>query len=373
MKRIIRQSLLLAAGILAFLPATSCQKDDPVDPDKNGVKEDGMKVDGAIVVCNGAAYLSIPGSVTTYNFADKTVTLNAFAEANARSLGVSANSATVYGDYLYIVSTEENTIEITEKGTLKSVATIRTEEMFGTDKGHNPRRAVGHDGKIYFTTFSGYVCVYDCESGKAESSISCGSYPEGLAFDSNGNLWVANSGYGMGVDPSVAKINPSTGDVTQITSDEIHNPDTILIFGSRVFLLDSGYYDTATWNQNDAALYEITGGDTLAKIHDATMAAAGSDMIFLCNAPFHTPVLTPQYFIFSLSDNTVKPLDISVDSPAFIGVNKVNNDLFIGSYTIDEATHYANYGSNGYVRVFNGETKLYDFECGVGPTAITFN
>lgn len=371
MKKCKLETILLSLFSLILAAACgSCSDNNEPNPRRISVN-----VHGAIVVGCGSTYSAIPGSVTLYDYATSTTTLNAFSRVNDRTLGVSANYAMVDGDYVYIVSSDENTVEVAHKNTLVSVKTVSTETLFGADKGALPRRALAHDGVIYVTTFSGYVCAFDATTYEAKGTYAIGSYPEGMCVDAQGNMYVACSDYGNGIDPSIAVLNLADGSVEQIRDAKIQNPESIFIMDGRVFYLDGGHYESPSpdiLDQYDAALYEIKADKSVVKIQDATKAAASDDIIFICNAPFHTPVLTPSYYIFTPSTGEVEMLDISVDSPAFVGVNAQNN-LFVGSYTIDPATQYANYSDNGYVRVFDKNRTLYQFECGVGPVAITFN
>lgn len=333
---------------------------------------------GAYVVCSGNFQNQIPGSVTSFDFANSEATLNAFQSANDRVIGTSVDDAFVYGDKLFIVSTEENTIEVCDPFTLLSIKQIKTTDGFGT-KGNKPRRVAGYGDKIYVTTYgddaSGYVISYNTADYSTADSFTAGSYPEGLVILPDGKMYVANSDYGNGINPSVSVLNAAAPAEagTKITGDEIKNPFDLYYAGGKTYLLDRGSYD-ASWNQTGASLYEISG-TTLTKKADATMAAAGADKIFICNAPFHTPVLEPTYYLFDATTGELTQLsDVKVDSPAAVGVDPTTGELFLASYKADPVTGYANYTGNGYVARYTLTGKYTSqFTCGVGPMAISFN
>lgn len=74
----------------------------------------------------------------------------------------------------------------------------------GTDKGKQPRRLAAGGAYVYLSTFDGYVAAIDTTEYTAAKIYQVGSYPEGMACD-NGNLYVANSDYGQGINPSISK------------------------------------------------------------------------------------------------------------------------------------------------------------------------
>ncbi len=364
----------LATLSLGLLSLVSCSNDEPA----NGAVQP-VQTTGAFVVCDGFLSTGIPGSITSYDFSTGTATLNAFSKVNGRHLGSSAEEAIVAGDYLFIVSTNENTVEIADKNTLKSIQAINMIATFGDDKGDKPRSLLVKDDKLFISTFSGFVCSYDYKNLKPLNTYKAGSYPEGMAFF-NGKLFVANSGYGMGLNPSLSVIDITSGDSYEITDENIRNPKSLYVVQNKLFLLDGGEYD-ASWNQTETNLYSVEPSAdnknvNLSKICSATYAAASNKIIAVINAPWHTPVVRPTYGFYDVASGTFSILDITVDSPAFIGIDPMSEDIFLGSYKADPATGYAAYGENGYVNIYSASknyTVAGSFTCGVGPRSITFN
>lgn len=325
------------------------------------------------VICNGQMTNQIPGSITSYNIADNESTPGAFAKANGRHIGSSVESALVVYDKIYFISTNENTVEVADATTLKSEMTLKTTSMFG-EKGDKPRYAAYWNGNLYITTYAGYVCTYNTLNNTPGRVYQAGSYPEGISI-SDGELWVANSDYGNGQNPSISHINITTGITETIKAPEIKNPYKIIASSDMVWVLDRGSYDSS-WNQTGAALYSYDlRSKRWNKITDATMMSdpAGSYVV-VCNAPFHTPPVTPTYALVDLVQQTVTTLpNVKVDSPAFLGIDAVNMHIYVGSYTTNPETGYANYNSDGYVNRYTSDGKyLSRFTCGVGPMDIVF-
>ena len=67
---------------------------------------------GAYVICGGNQSSNINSSVTYVDYATKTAAQNQFRAKNGRQLGLTANDAVVYGSKMYVVVTEEQTIEV---------------------------------------------------------------------------------------------------------------------------------------------------------------------------------------------------------------------------------------------------------------------
>ena len=189
----------------------------------------------------------ISGSITSIDYSTQTAAQKVFQAANGRNLGTTPNDALIYGDKMYIVVTGENTVEVVNKNTMVSVGTIKTTEVMGADKGETPRRLAAGNGKIYVSTFKGYVAAIDTASLNLDKIYQAGSYPEGIAIDGN-MLYVANSSYGNGQNPSISYINLTDGSVTNLTDPLITNPVGISVIDGTLYVMDSGLYDS-NYNQ----------------------------------------------------------------------------------------------------------------------------
>lgn len=386
MKKLLSMFAIAMAGVSLF---TACDDDDDTyTPTAVNVSE------GVFVVCSGNMSNSIDGSLTYINTTSGTATQSAFKNANGRSLGLTANDALVYGSKLYIVVTNENTVEVVDRTTLKSVQQIKTTELMGAEKGLNPRHLVAYNGKIYLSTYGtepgypadgsikGYVAAIDT-TNYAATTYQVGAYPEGMAV-SDGKLYVACSSYGTGTAPSIAAVDLTTGTVTDFTDPLITNPIQIEAVYGALYILDSGLYD-ANWNQSGQGVRKLENG-TVTKIADATMMAVSQKtiartsvvypVIYMVNNPYTYPSTPVTYSVYSIgSGETATFIDGSdIFSPNAINVDPVTGNVYILSYNKNPDTGYAGYSLPGYVNEYSSfGTFIKKYDTGVGPTAITFN
>ena len=363
---------MAAIAAISIPMLTSCSDDDNENPVPPCIETE--ITEGVFLVNSGNSGNQIPGSLT-YISKDGGSTLNAFATANGRVLGNTPNDVIVYGSKLYIAVTGENTLEVVDKTTLKSIKQISTTELMGEDKGKSPRRLLSDGGHVYLSTFDGYVAAIDTTNFAATDIYQAVSYPEGMAI-ADGVLYVANSDYGQCINPSISRISLTDGSVEEKKDELINNPTSLAALGSGLYVLDYGSYDAA-WNQVGAGVYRLTNG-TVTKVADATMMAADHthNLIYTINAPYTTPATPITYNVYDITtgENKTFITGDDIDSPAAITVDPVTGDVYIASYKTNPDTGYADYSGNGYVNKYDSEGNLIgQYETGVGPTAFVFN
>ena len=335
---------------------------------------------GVFIINSGNQRSGISGSVSYYDYKNGTTMQKAFENVNGRALGSTANDAVVYGSKMYIIVTGENTIEVVNKNTMRSIKQIKTLEAMGADKGSQPRHGTAKKGIVYITTFAGYVAAIDTTSLTVTKTYQAGAYPEGVTVDEN-YLYVANSSYGNGEDPSISIIDINTGDFMIFKNSLITNPIKLSWINGKLYILDSGQYD-ANWNQIGAGVYVINENNEVSKVMDATMMTVKGNMIYAVNAPYSYPATTPTYWAYNTSTGTKTALslkdnnsnDVVPFSPTEIGTDPITGNIFIASYSPNPDTGYANYAAAGYVNVYDATGKyLKQFATGVGPSSIVFN
>ena len=339
---------------------------------------------GAYVICGGNQSSSIDGSLTYIDFATKTAAQNQFAAKNGRTLGLTPNDALVYGEKMYIVVTEENTIEVLNASTLASIKQIKTTDLMGTEKGFAPRHITAADGKIYVSTYgsssadwtnyvtngNGYVAAIDTTTFALSATYTAGSYPEGLVV-ANGYLYVANSDYSMGSKASISAINLTTGVDSPFTNSQIVNPQTLAIAGNELYVLDWGNYADIK-----GGIRRISG-TSVTTILDCTTACFMGTNIYGCNASYGA--VTTEFSVYNILSGSKTTLSTGLGDrffyPNAIGVDPVTGKIYIASYSENESRPgYANYSANGFVAEYSNEGKLENtYTCGVGPNAIVFN
>lgn len=380
----MKKNLLSFAMVLAGAWAlTACSNDD----DTNYVPKAVDVTNGVFVVCSGHMSTPINGGLTYFDYSTNTATAQAFKSANGRELGLTANDALVYGDKMYIVVDNENTIEVVNKKTLESIKQIKLTEMMTNGQGAHPRHIIAKDGNIYVSNYgtstadwaaytvngNGSVAVIDTLGFQLKATYVAGGYPEGLAIVDN-DLYVVNSNYSMG-NASISKIDLSTGTETKISHADIINPVAAVAINGNLYYLDSGAYDVnPPYAQTNAGVRKVTADGTVTKVVDATAMCSDGKKIYVINSPYG--VGSTSYAIYDVASNTTNTFTPSedVEYPNTIGVDPVSGNIFIASNSKDADTGRASYKTPGYVKQYKADgTFVNKFSCWVGPCAIVAN
>ncbi len=368
-----------AVVLMGALVMTACDESDNENP-----YYPVLVSNGAYVVCGGNQYSNITSSLTYIDYASGTAAQNQFRAKNGREMGMTANDAIVYGSKLYVVVDAENTVEVMDAQTLKSVQQIKLTDLMGTDKGAHPRHIACYDGSIYVTTYgsstadwdaytttgNGYVAVIDTLSYGLTKTYTAGSFPEGLCV-ANGKVYVANSDYSMCQKASISVIDLASGIDTPYTNSQIVNPTMIGVTSEAMYVLDMGNYgDIASGMRKVSA----SGVKTL---FNCTHVYFYDTYIYAINSVYGTiPTEFMKYDIVNdVKYNASTGLGSKFFSPNVIAVDPVTSKIYIASYNEDPSNPgYASYSTDGYVLEYSPEgTLLNTYACGVGPNAIVFN
>lgn len=366
----------LAVLLMGTAVMTSCSDD-------NDGPETYLQVysTGAYVVNSGNMYSKIESSLTAIDYASSTATQNVFKTANGRTLGNTANDGIVYGNKIYLAVDQSNTIEVIDKKTKQSIKQIKTTELLGA----HPRHIIADGGKVYFTTYGGYVAAVDTTSFVLLKKWQVGSYPEGLVIG-NGNLYVANSNYGAG-GGNISCINLSNDNVETKNIEGVNNPTSIYCASNVLYVLDNPVYgpapDYAATGENALRAVSFTEGKS-QKVADGNYAVCVTpgvttrmDVVppyyfYVLNAPFgSTPSVSvlvagsTQVQTMTLSEMPVKPCGIFADP--------LNGHIFVLSYRLGDKGN-PDYNGNGYVVEYDrAGQKQHEYETGVGSCAMFFD
>lgn len=371
----------LAVLLMGTAVMTSCSDD-------NDGPETYLQVysTGAYVVNSGNMYNKIESSLTAIDYASSTATQNVFKAANGRTLGNTANDGIVYGNKIYLAVDQSNTIEVIDKKTKQSIKQIKTTELLGKAEGADPRHIIADGGKVYFTTYGGYVAAVDTTDFALQKKWQVGNYPEGLVIG-NGNLYVANSNYGAG-GGNISCINLSNDNVETKNIEGVNNPTSIYYAAGLLYVLDNQYYD-ASWNaygENTLRTVEFAQGKS-QKVADGNYAACVTPgatttartsveevrpYFFVLNAPFGG---TPSVSVLAAGSTQAQTMTLSEMpvSPCGIFADPLNGHIFVLSYRLGDSG-YADYNGNGYVVEYDSTgQKLHEYETGVGSCAMFFD
>lgn len=369
----------LAVLLMGTAVMTSCSDDN--DGPETYLQEYST---GAYVVNSGNMYNKIESSLTAIDYASSTATQKVFKAANDRSLGNTANDGIVYGNKIYLAVDQSNTIEVIDKKTKQSIKQIKTTDLLGKAEGAEPRHIIADGGKVYFTTYGGYVAAVDTTSFALQKKWQVGSYPESLVIG-NGNLYVANSNYGYG-GGNISCINLSNDNVETKNIEGVNNPTSIYYASNVLYVLDNPVYgpapDYATTGENSLRTVNFAEGKS-QKVADGNYAVcvtpgattrmqAAHPYFYVLNAPFGG---TPSVSVLAAGSTQPQAMTLSEKpvSPCGIFADPLNGHIFVLSYKMgDKGT--PDYNGNGYVVEYDSDgQKQHEYETGVGSCAMFFD
>lgn len=367
----------LAVLLMGTAVMTSCSDDN--DGPETYLQEYST---GAYVVNSGNMYNKIESSLTAIDYASSTATQKVFKAANGRSLGNTANDGIVYGNKIYLTVDQSNTIEVIDKKTKQSIKQIKTTDLLGKAEGAEPRHISADGGKVYFTTYGGYVAAVDTTSFALQKKWKVGSYPEGLVI-AHGNIYVANSNYGKG-GGNISCINLSNDKVETKNIEGVNNPTSIYYASNVLYVLDNQYYDASYNAYGENALRAVSFAEGKSqKVADGNYAVCVTPgattrmyvvrpYFFVLNAPFGG---TPSVSVLAAGSTQAQTMTLSEMpvSPCGIFADPLNGHIFVLSYRLGDKG-YPDYSGNGYVVEYDrAGQKQHEYETGVGSCAMFFD
>lgn len=354
----------LSVFFSALVFFSSCE-DEESGADDNGNGAYSHLRSGVYVVNNGV-WGNNNASLSFISFPGFTIDNNVFSTANGRMLGDVGQDVLVYGSKLYIVVNQSNVIEVVDKQTCKSIASIVP--LNEANEPQQPRFMVSQGGKVFVSLYDGHVAMIDTAALKIEKQVEVGPNPEGLAV-ANGFLYVANSdglnwGNGYADGKSVSKI--SLNDFMEVKRIDVAvNPYLVEADeNGNVYVLSKGdYAEIGSSVQKISANDEVVlfaENVSLMRLNNGVLYALdGSDDGLSCMAyDLKSGAVTDSCFLKS-----EKPAN-----PSSFDIDEESGDLYIGSYVSG-----VDYTSAGFVFVYGADGVLkVKLEAGVGPYAFAF-
>ncbi len=191
--------LFIFSFVLALL-FVSCS-----DNDKDPQKPKG-DYDNGVLILNEGNFGTPNASVSFVNTEDFEVENKIFQGVNEATLGDVAQSIGFYQDYAFIVLNNSNKVEVVNRYTFESIATL-------TENISLPRYVAFEAGKAYVTNSgTNAIAVYDANTLVFKSTIDLGkTVNQVIAEDSY--IYVQNASYGSGKEITV--IDASTDQVVK--------------------------------------------------------------------------------------------------------------------------------------------------------------
>lgn len=355
--------LILALAALTFF--TSCESDDDTigdipDPGTEEAYSEG------IFILNEGNFGSGNSSVSFLDTGMTEVSNGIFSEVNSgAALGDVAQSIGFYEDYAFIVLNVSNKIEVVDRNTFNSVATI-AEGM------QNPRFIAFAAGKAYVTNWGDgtnpdddFVAVIDAETFEIEENISVVEGPEAIV-EENGKLYVAHLG-GYSFNDKISVISSADNTVSEVITVG-YRPNSLEIENGMLWVTTAGLPSYAE---------EETAGK-IVKIDLATGEIA--EEYQFANATDHPGNLEVENnVIYYTLGKAVYSFNSDEDLPetAFLQLEEVAS---LYGFEVEGGNIYAasanqDFTGNGDLYIYNATTGalLHSFEVGINPNGIYFN
>lgn len=337
---------------IALLLFTSCKK-DKVEPIFEGEFKNG------ILILNEGLFNLNNSSLSWLDLSTHEVTNDIFLSINNRPLGDTGNDMLVYGNKIYIAVNISSTIEVIDRNTLVSIKQI---PFNYNNQSQQPRSLVAYNGKVFVSSFDGYVTAIDTSSLSITNRIKVGRNPEGICV-SNNSLFIANSG-GLDIgnpDSTVFEIDLTTLAVVD-TFVVGKNPGALIADDyNNVYVVQRGDYGS-----DPSQLVRI---NTLDKSvtdlgHLATSLAKRGDYLYLSHYDFNTNASNVSLFDCSSQSLINSSFISNQDITTLYGTAPFQSDQLI---CIDAMS----FTNSGYLRFFNSSGQLTNsFNVGLNPNSI---
>ncbi|WP_107039296.1 YncE family protein [Brumimicrobium mesophilum] len=332
---------------------SSCKKDE-IEP---AVLSDNFS--NGILVLSEGLFQHNNSTLTWINNETGEITYDIFLQKNERPIGDTGNDMMFYGGKIYIAVTGASTVEVLDKNTLKSIQQIQFDY---NNQSQEPRSIASADGKVFVSSFDGYVSVIDTTSLQITKRIKVGRNPEGVCI-SNQSLFVANSG-GLdfqNVDTTVFEIDLNTLEVidTFVVGD---NPGSIISDNfNNVYVVKRGDYAS---NSSELVRINTITKEVTNLGHAATTMALRDNQLYI------------SYFNFNTGTSAVSIFDCF--SQSIINSNFINNQDITTLYGVipyktDEliCLDAMSFTNTGYLRFFNQTGTLTNsLKVGLNPNSI---
>lgn len=351
---------LFLTAFAGALLLTSCNSDDD-----SGNDAPLGAYDNGVLILNEGGFLAGNASVS-YLSNDNVLENNIFAAVNpSMDLGDTGQDIGFNNDFAYIVVNNSHKIEVVNRYTFESVATIST----GLD---NPRYIAFSGNKGFVTnwgdptdTTDDYVAVIDLASNAVTSSIPVAEGPE-VIIEENGKLYVAHKG-GYGYGNSVTVITAASNSVqTTIPVGDV--PGSLDAEEGKLYVMSEGL---PSWTEAETPgkLSVINLNDnSVATTYNFTTGSHPANLVIEDDMLYYTIDSDIYAMQLNSSELPVAPLFTTTEQGVYgiYSFEVEDNRIYIGD-AVD-------YNSNGKVYIYSLTGSLQNtYTVGVIPSGFYFN
>lgn len=351
-------TLLSAQGTQEFLTGTTSVAITITD-------NDSFAYENGIFVVHEGSFFGGNASVSFVTDDLSSVSNSIFSEVNDAPLGDTAQSITFLDDKAFIVINNSQKIEVVNRYTFESIATIGGPSK---DDFLNPRYMAIANGKGYVTNWADgtnsdddFIAVLNLESYTVESTIPVSEGPEWIVSTDN-TIYVAHQG-GFNQNNIISVID-ATSNTVETTITVADRPNSMHLVEENLFVLSGG---NPAWTGN-----ETSGQLDIINTLDNTVTST---------LTFET-TMHPNYLsvdgdkLYYLLDGAVYTLTTSATqlptTPEFTGVSFYDMTVHNGKLYGVDAKDFA---SNGSLEVYDLSTNTLQasLEVNIVPAAVYFN
>ena len=349
-------NLLKSTAYLLFFTflVTSCTQDDDDIIVPLGDYEYGFLITNEGPFQNGSGTVSFVSD--DYSLVENQI----FNQVNSSDLGNVVQSMGFNDDHAYIVVNNSNKIEVVNRYTFETIATI-------TEGLNNPRYFVSSGSNGYVTNWGDpfdntddFVAVIDLSTNTVSTIIPVAFGPEKLIM-ANNDLYVAHQG-GYGQNNILSVIDVSANMLESII--EVGDvPNSMVVSNNDIWVLCGGN-PLFTGNETNGRLVKVETSDNtvvqafdfLTTKHPTSLSIDGSTLIYNLDGE-----------VFSKEATSSSLPTTRIITGSFYAMATNDGKLY--------ATDAGDFASNGILRIFDLSTnsEIITIETGIIPGGVYFN
>lgn len=351
---------VILATLVSTLFLVSCDSNDDVQDLPLGAYDNG------VLILNQGGFGAGNASVSYLSNDFATFQNMIFSVVNPSvTLGDTAQDIGFYNSFAFIVLNGSNKIEVINRYSLETVATITT----GLS---NPRYIAFANGKGYVTNWGNgsdanddYVAVINLADYTVSSSIAVAEGPERIVAEDN-KLYVAHAGgYGFGSTVSVLNSATNTVNATIAVGDV---PNSLEIENGKLHVICGG---KPSWAAQETAGKLVTvdlSNNSVTSSIDFALAAHPSNLEIENDVLYYT--VNSSVFKTTVTATTLPTVALfSTTNQGVYGIYSFkveNNAIYVGDA--------GDYSSNGKVYIYSLTGMLeQEYTVGIIPTGFYFN